>query len=251
MYKPHFVVTALGLVVAGAGAACGYLLPVGLYCSGAFSLQKASKEDPDVMHAMAALATCKVNAQQYAPLWTTVIIVGVLLFAVGLVWTLVASTRSSARRDRTDRTSAAEQPKDRAPHVPSWPLLLGLAIIGTGIILGYTVSVGPYCDGAFTQQTSAAGADIATAMNGRASDYSAECREGAGQQSAIYWGVIGFGGAVFILGLVLRTVLGRRTVAPLPATITDELEQLARLLERGVLTQDEFDQQKGRLLAQR
>lgn len=144
----------------------------------------------------------------------------------------------------------ATQRQGRARPMPIWPLLLGLAIIGVGIFLGYTVGVGPYCDGAFTQQMSAAGADIAHAMSGELSNYSDECRAAAGQQSVIYWGIIGFGGAVFVLGLVLQTVLGRRqSTGSQPGTIADELEQLARLLERGVLTQNEFARQKEKLLA--
>jgi hypothetical protein len=118
-----------------------------------------------------------------------------------------------------------------------------------GVFLGYTIGVGPHCDGAFTQQTSAAGADIASAMRGTLSNYADECRAAAGQQSVIYWGIIGFGGAVVVLGFVMQTVLGRRQpTIPRPGTVADELEQLARLLERGVLTQDEFTRQKAKLL---
>lgn len=255
MFKPRFVLTALGMIVALVGTAGGYLLPVGLYCSGAFGLQKASKEEPDVMRAVAALTTCHTNAKQYAPIWTSVIVVGLILFTIGLVWMLVARGRSAALTKRNPpRTTAvsaiATSQPDRARSAPIWPLLLGLAIIGVGIFLGFAVSVGPYCDGALTQQTSAAGADIASAMSGKSSNYSEECREAAGQSSGIYWGIIGFGGAVVVLGLVLQTVLGRRqsTVAR-PGTVADELEQLARLLERGVLTQDEFTRQKEKLLS--
>lgn len=65
----------------------------------------------------------------------------------------------------------------------------------------------------------------------------------------IYWGIIGFVGAVFVLGLVLQTVLGRRQSTGSPSgTIAGELEQLARLLKRGVLTQDEFARQKEKVL---
>lgn len=253
MFKPRFVLTALGMIVALVGTAGGYLLPVGLYCSGAFGLQKASKEEPDVMRAVAALTTCHTNAKQYAPIWTSVIVAGLILFTVGLVWMLVVRGRQVPRRNGSE--TAAEQPlatrrPDRARSGPIWPLLLGLAIIGVGTFLGYTVSVGPHCDGAFTQQTSAAGADIASAMNGKLSNYSEDCRAASGQQSVIYWGIIGFGGAVVVLGLVLQTVLGRPTsIGSKRDTVADELEQLARLLEQGVLTQDEFARQKEKLLS--
>ncbi|MGY4543633.1 hypothetical protein ACVWY0_003573 [Arthrobacter sp. UYNi723] len=254
MFKPRFILTALGLVVAAVGTACGYLLPVGLYCSGAFAPQKASLEEGARGVVTATLTACRANAKQYAPIWTAVIVVGLALFAIGLVWLLVTRRREAiSYRNRSETAGApamAAQRPDRARPTPIWPLLLGPAIIGIGIFLGYTVSVGPYCEGAFTQQTSAAGADIASAMSGRMSNYSDECRAVAGQQSVIYWGIIGFGGSVFVLGLVLQTVLGRRqSTGSRPSTTADELEQLARLLERGVLTQDEFARQKEKLLS--
>lgn len=256
MFKPRFVLTALGLVIAVIGAACGCLLPVGRYCAGAFALQKFSKEAEEAangMYAMAAVTTCRTNADQFAPIWTAVIVVGLILFTIGLVWSLVVGGRSAlAKRNRSktaESPAIATQRPDSARSTPIWPLLLGLAIIGVGIFLVYTVDVGPYCDRAFTQQMSAAGADIASAMSGKLSNYSDECRAAAGQQSVIYWGIIGFGGAVFVLGLVLKTVLGRRqSTGSRPGTIADELEQLARLLERGVLTRDEFARQKEKLL---
>lgn len=249
MFKPRFVLTVFGLVVAAVGTACGYLLPVGLYCSGAFAPQQASLERGARGMVTATLTACRANAKQYAPIWTAVIVVGLVLFTIGLLWLIIVRARSAAIKKGRSGTAAAPGP-DRARSAPIWPLLLGIAIIGLGTFLGYTVGVGPHCDGAFTQQTSAAGADIASAMSGKLSNYSDECRAAAGQQSVIYWGIIGFGGAVFVLGLVLQTVLGhRQSTGPRPSTTADELEQLARLLERGVLTQDEFARQKEKLLS--
>ncbi|MFD0046972.1 SHOCT domain-containing protein [Pseudarthrobacter scleromae] len=201
--------------------------------------------DPQVLHAMAAFTSCKANAQRYAPIWMAVIAVGIVVFLIGLVWILVASISGRAAWSRP----VMERASDHGTRSPFWPLLLGLAVVAAGIFLGYAVDVGPYCDGAFAVQNSASGADIANAMSGRRSDYSSECLAAASQQSVIYWGIIGFGAAVFILGLLLRTVLGSRAAVHPVATVSSELEQLAALRDRGVLTDDEFDQQKRRLLA--
>lgn len=256
MFKARFVLAAVGAAVAVTGTACGYLLPVGLYCSGAFTLQKFSKEAEEAVggsYGMAALTTCNANAKQFAAIWMAVIVAGIALFLAGLVWSALVRSRSApAKRNPAEPAGkpGAAEGTGHGRSTPVWPLLLGPAIIGAGIVLGYTVSVGPYCDGAFTQQTSAAGADIANAMRGQLANYSDECRAAAGRQSVIYWGIIGFGGAVFVLGLVLRTVLGRSQPAgSRPGTIAGELEQLARLLERGVLTQDEFARQKEKILS--
>lgn len=255
MFKPRFMLTAVGAAGAAIGAACGYLLPVGLYCSGAFTLQKFSKEAEEAVsgsYGMAALTTCNANAKQFAAIWMAVIVAGLALFLAGLVWSALVRSRSApAKRNRPEPAGKPGTAEGTAhARTPVWPLLLGPAIIGAGIVLGYTVAVGPHCDGAFAQQMSAAGADIASAMRGQLANYSDECRAAAGRQSVIYWGIIGFGGAVFVLGLVLRTVLGRSQPAgSRPGTIAGELEQLARLLERGVLTQDEFARQKEKILS--
>lgn len=243
MLKARIILTGAGAAIAAVGAAGGFLLPVGVSCTGALSLQKVSMSDPDSRHAMAAWTTCKAAAQQAAPLWSAVIAVGITMFVTGLIWSLIVwLKRPAAGRQKQQ----ADAPGHRSP---SWPLLLGLAVIAAGIFLGYAVSVGPHCDGAFAaHQTSAAGADIASAMNGTRSDYGAECRAAAGQQSIIYWGIIGFGAAVFILGLVLKSVQGRRPEQT-QSSVAGELEQLAALLERGVLTREEFAREKEKLLA--
>ncbi|WP_343999543.1 SHOCT domain-containing protein [Pseudarthrobacter sulfonivorans] len=244
------------MTVAIAGTAGGFLLPVGPYCSGAFLAQEASLDDGARGRVTATLNACRANAEQYAPIWAAVIAAGLLLFTLTLVWTLVASGRSAAEAERsrplTAVVPASATQGDRGQSIPAWPWMLGIAIIGIGVFLGYTVDVGPNCNGAFAPQNTAAGADIATAMSGKYSNYSDECRAAAAQQSVIYWGIIGFGAAVCVLGLVLRTVLGRRpATGSRPRTIADELEQLAGLLERGVLTPDEFAQQKQKLLSRR
>lgn len=256
MFKPEFALTAVGLLAAAISTACGYLLPAGPYCSGAFIRQQFSREaekNTDGMYAMAALASCHVSARQFAPVWTTAIVVGLVLFTIGLVWYMVKRGKLAPTAWNRSKTSESKAPSTQLlkynPSDPTWPLLLGIAIVGAGVFLGYTIDVGPYCDGAFAQQTSAAGADIATAMDGKRSSYSDECRAAAGQQAGIYWGIIGFGGAVFVLGLLLRTVVRlRQSSGSRPGALADELEQLARLLERGVLTQEEFAGQKERLL---
>jgi hypothetical protein len=90
------------------------------------------------------------------------------------------------RSETAGAPAIATRRPDRARPTPIWPLLLGLALIGVGIFLGYTVDVGPYCDGAFTSQTSAGGADIASAMNGTRQTTLTSGRFTVGQQSGVY-----------------------------------------------------------------
>lgn len=250
--KLRLILTAAGFITAAFGLAIGYLVPVGMYCAGAFGLQKASNNAPDGMTAVAALTTCHINADKFAPILWTVVICGGAVFAVGLVWLLFGSRRrqkadSTPALSPTRRTSSL--PQGTGVKKPVWPFFVGSGVMALGVVLGYSVPVGPNCSGAFTSQISAAGYDIASAMNGTRTNYSDQCQFAAGQQSGIYWGIMAFGAAVFILGLVLRSVSGGRLAVPSsPVSVTEELERLAVLLDRGLLTHEEFVREKAKLL---
>lgn len=255
MFKPRVALTVAGAVIASAGAAYGFFVPVKAGCPSAFTLQKVLL-DVDVMNSMAIMTTCRPAAAQLAPMLAVAILAGIALAVAGLLWSVIVWVRRPAH---LADASPASTPPDKGPQKtrasgrqrsgPAWPLVIGLAIIGVGIFLGFTISVGTNCDGAFAVQTSAAGADIASAMvTGRRTNYSSICETAAGQQSVIYWGIIGFGAAVFILGLVLRTVLSSRPTNEAAVGVAGDIEQLAGLVERGVLTQEEFDREKSRLL---
>ncbi len=136
---------------------------------------------------------------------------------------------------------------------PKWPYIIGPLISVAGIVMGFTIPVGPECGGAFDgSQTKAAGYDIAYAMARGVQSHVAEaCRAAAPAQSGIYWGIIGFGIAIVILGVVLRSAANRNpaaAIAPPSASIADELNRLDGLRQRGVLTDAEFETQKGHLL---
>ncbi|MHA7289537.1 SHOCT domain-containing protein [Arthrobacter sp. MDT3-24] len=68
-------------------------------------------------------------------------------------------------------------------------------------------------------------------------------------QTGIYWGIIGFGLAIVTLGAVLRSVANRQpAVVTAPVSVADELNRLDNLRQRGILTDAEFEAQKGQLL---
>lgn len=64
-----------------------------------------------------------------------------------------------------------------------------------------------------------------------------------------HWGIIGFGAALIVLGLVLWALLPVLAARPGQASVAEELTKLATLRERGVLSLEEFEGQKTRLLA--
>lgn len=253
MFKPHVALTAAGAVIAAAGAACGFLVPVGPGCPSAFSLENVFLPGVGSVDSTTFMTTCRPAAAQASPLWAVVILAGIALTVAGLVWSLTVWTRPAARHHESSPSEAPRRTRGGDLHRPApfWPLVVGLAVIGVGVFLGFTVSVGTNCNGAFAPQTSASGADIANAMvSGRRTNYSGICEAAAGQQSVIYWGIIGFGAAVVILGAVLRSLQGRKTMELPRESVAGELSQLAQLLERGVLSRDEFDREKNRLLSQ-
>lgn len=136
---------------------------------------------------------------------------------------------------------------------PRWPFILGPLISVAGIVMGFTIPVGFKCSGAFASyHMEAAGYDIAYATaRGVQSHVADACQAAAPGQTGIYWGIIGFGIAVLILGVVLRSNANRVPAASTssPAVSTaGELTRLAALRDQGVLTPGEFETQKQRLL---
>lgn len=135
---------------------------------------------------------------------------------------------------------------------PKWPFIVGPLISIAGIVMGFTIPVGPKCSGAFDgNHTAAAGYDIAYAMTTGAQSHVADaCRAAAPGQTGIYWGIIGFGVAIVILGVVLRSAANRKPaiVAAPAVSVADELTRLDSLRQRGILTDAEFETQKNQLL---
>jgi Short C-terminal domain len=135
---------------------------------------------------------------------------------------------------------------------PKWPFIVGPLISAAGLVMGYTIPVGSKCSGAFSNDhIEAAGYDIAYAISKGAQIHTADaCRAAAPGQTGIYWGIIGFGIAIVILGVVLKSAATRRVVAaPVPAvSVAEELTRLAGLRDRGVLTPAEFELQKQQVL---
>lgn len=158
------------------------------------------------------------------------------------------------------------------PWGPFWPFLLGTGIFIAGIVCGFNVPAGTYCDAAFSpDQHSAQMEDLHQAYskalmedahqafsNLPETDYESACKASAAQWSALWWAVIALGVVVFCLGFVVllnrdRRIAAMRAAVPqtlaAPAQgVAAELAHLAQLRDQGVVTQDDFEQQKAKLL---
>src|SRR5437868_3883286 len=90
------------------------------------------------------------------------------------------------------------------PWGPLLPFLLGTGIFIAGIVCGFNVPAGTYCDAAFSpDQHSAQMEDHRQVFNLRETDYESACKASAAQWSALWWAVIALGVVVFCLGFVV------------------------------------------------
>lgn len=223
-----FILTFIaGPGLTAAALMMGFGFPVGDKCRGAFADSHGIYQ-----------RSCSVEAQTPRIIFAVLICCGIALTILGIVrW--------------VKRSPAPARSKTKpAPPNTRWPLVVGPLISVIGIVMGFTTPVGPHCSGAFAgNHMEAAGYDIAMAMSGDVSNASEACRAAAPGQQGIYFGIIGFGIAVLILGIVLRSVTRAAPMTPpAPTSVAEELARLAALRSQGILTDEEFEQQKSIVL---
>ncbi len=90
---------------------------------------------------------------------------------------------------------------------PRWHLWVGAALAVIGVVLGFALPVGPRCGAAFPTAYSPV---PASAVVPPGTDWLAECRSAAQDQSHVYGGLVLLGLGLVILGLLLRSVSRRR-----------------------------------------
>lgn len=90
---------------------------------------------------------------------------------------------------------------------PRWHLWAGAALVVLGLILGLALPVGPHCGAAFP---TAYGPVPASAVAPPGTDWTAECRSAASDQTHLYGGLIVLGLGLAALGLLLRFFSRRR-----------------------------------------
>lgn len=226
----------------------GSILSVGPYCGAAFALSHGT-------NLASSEAAC--NAMAQAPRLTYFALIGfgiaLVIFGIAVrVFRPEPVSRVFVSAETANRRRMREQDVvlDRGLR---WPFILGPLISVAGIVMGYKVPVGPNCSGAFDgDHMEATAYDIAHATVLGIPSYAAEaCRAAAPGQTGIYWGIIGFGIAIVILGAVLRSLANRQpatAAAPPAVSVADELTRLDGLRQRGILTDAEFEAEKGHLL---
>lgn len=242
----------LGPLLSITATVLGFTVPVRPKCNAAFASSHGQTFRSLEM-------TCQASALTPRVTYLAIIGLGIVILLVASILALRRRGAAAPQRGRvfvseeTARRRSREGPSSSSISTAGtkWPFILGPLISVAGIVMGYTIPVGPKCSGAFAgNHMEAAGYDIAYATaTGRQSNMSEACSAAAPGQTGIYWGIIGFGLAIVILGAVLRSIANRQpTVIPAPASVADELNRLDDLRTRGILTDAEFEAQKIQLL---
>ena len=274
-FRPGLLVFWAGVAALFVGVVGGWAVPVGADCSGAFGNQDPARIVLAQTGQDAELRACQASAAQLSPVWALVVWAGAVVVAVALVM-LVITGIAAARSSRRDIIAGIRPGgwRDVWRNGPRWPIVLGVLVAGAAVLCGFTVPAGPYCSGAFTGQAGAAGEDIHEAFAySKVTDYSAVCGASAAQMSVLWWVIVAVGVALVMTAFILRQRFLQRYAAglaapaaaapsapqPLPSqgvsrpaaafSVAAELAQLADLRDRGVLTQEEFEAQKARVLA--
>ncbi|KHL01154.1 hypothetical protein LK10_17070 [Sinomonas humi] len=84
---------------------------------------------------------------------------------------------------------------------PRWHLWIGAALALCGLVLGFVLPVGPHCGAAFPTAYSPV---PASAVAPPGTDWVAECRSAAQDESHLYGGFVLLGLGLVALGLLLR-----------------------------------------------
>lgn len=241
----------LGPLISAAATAAVFVVPVGARCGGAFATN----------HGQGTLrleAACVAAAQ--APKVTYFVVIGlciaIVIFAIAR-WVLrpepvsrvfVAPEITGGRGRSATPLIRGERRTEAAPrHGPRWPFILGPLVSAAGVVMGLIVPVGDKCSGAFAgSHGQAIGHDIAYALSGAGRSYLADaCVAAAPGQRGIYWGIIGFGLAMVMFGILLRSLENNKLAV---VSVAEELNRLDGLRIRGILTAAEFENRKQHLL---
>lgn len=165
------------------------------------------------------------------------------------------STRLARGEPQTVSTSR-EPPIASAPRQPKpgtgwwWGIGGGAALILCGIISGFTPS-GANCGSPFKKSSVAEYMDALSLDNGLGfTSYAAECRSDIAAATVWVWVLILIGVLVALASAIIMAVLrsgqtSRHTAAP---TTAAQLEDLARLRDKGLVSPEEFELKKQEFL---
>lgn len=129
-----------------------------------------------------------------------------------------------------------------------WLVVLGPILTIIGIIMGSS-KVGGLCGSVFNSQGLAA--QLYDTMGG--SGAANECRRDIASMAVPTWIFIVLGIVLVLTGIIVRPILNNRpapaVIQPTPPSVATQIEDLSRLKEQGLLSDDEFTAKRAELLS--
>lgn len=137
-----------------------------------------------------------------------------------------------------------------------WVWLACLGIIAASIGIGVGANkTGNLCGSVFKPDNLSA--EYADALSGtRYGSAVADCKDAIAAAATPTWFLIGLGVVLVLAGVIVMSITNRpagspvvQAAAPPAPSVTAQLEELARLKEQGLISDDEFDAKRTELLA--
>jgi hypothetical protein len=128
-----------------------------------------------------------------------------------------------------------------------WPIVAGFAVSVTGIIVGLQ-KVGPLCGSPLIPPSRQA--EIFDALRS-GSRVAGECYRKIDEAAAPVWMLIAAGIVMVLTAVIIRVVaINRYTAASAVPSVASQIEDLERRYRDGLISTEEFDAKRARLLNQ-
>ncbi|GAA4032630.1 hypothetical protein GCM10023063_14910 [Arthrobacter methylotrophus] len=130
-----------------------------------------------------------------------------------------------------------------------WLVVLGLLTAVIGIITG-SVKAGDMCGSVFSPTSNVAA--IYDTLGGSPGGAVADCKESIAAQTVPTWILIVLGIILVLAGIIVRSIGNNRptvvAAAPAPPSAATQIEELSRLKEKGLVSDEEFEKKRVELL---
>lgn len=127
---------------------------------------------------------------------------------------------------------------------------VGVVLIVIGLIKGFS-SAGPNCGAPFKKDAVAEYMDAISLDNGLVTHFAAGCRSKIADATMVTWILIILGVIVMLASFLIQAVIraGQRTSpTPVAPTMATQIEDLARLRDKGLITPEEYEAKRQELL---
>ncbi|MET4062155.1 putative membrane protein [Arthrobacter sp. UYP6] len=146
--------------------------------------------------------------------------------------------------------SESTMSEESAPKRRGWIWLVVIGVITSiiGIIVGST-KTGSLCGSVFNPKSLSA--EIYDTLSGSYGGAEANCRESISAAAVPTWILIVLGIMLVVAGIIVRSIGNNRptvVAAPAAPSVASQIEDLSRLKEQGLVSDEEFEAKRAELL---